>query len=375
MIRFVCTAAAVALATFGSVRTAVAEPENVQDLMAQMRSNVIMALATKDVDQLEEWAKTYRTTRSRAADGYWHLHYFHRTLAELPVSKDRTDTIQSWEELVKLWKLAHPESPTPNIVLASRYFAEAWAARGSGYAHKVFDDVWKVYRDNLEKARLVLLEAKPGAGADFDPEWYARMAQIGLSLGDRRSRFMAVVEEGLKREPTYYKLYNVAFIYLLPKWHGSAEDAEAWARTAAERTRETEGNSMYARIYANHLREADARETLDMFAIDWPRMKIGIDDLMKRDVEPEMALRLLRLSCAAKDAEQVTAIWKRLGAEITAYRHAPIDVSQTCGWKSTASAPPPLQPEPKTDADARIPPTPSAHFMMWRPGPGQYVSN
>lgn len=375
MIRLAHIIMVLALAPFALARTVAAEPENIEETMAQMRSNIILALATKDVDQLEDWAKTYRTTRSRAADGYWHLHYFHRTLAKLPVSKDRMEAIEGWEELVKLWKLAHPTSPTPNIVLASRYFAEAWAARGSRFSHKVFDDAWKVYRENLEKARLVLLQAKPAPGADFDPEWYARMAQIGLSLGDRRARFMAVVEEGLKREPSYYKLYNVAFVYLLPKWHGSAEDAEAWARTAAERTRETEGNSIYARIYASHSREADAREIMSTFAIDWPRMKSGIDDLMKRDVEPEMALRLLRLSCAAKDAEQVMAIWKRLGAAISAYRHAPIDVTQTCGWKPEASAPPPPEPQPKTDADARIPPAPSSHFTMWRPGPGQYVSN
>lgn len=349
MFRLACIATLLALAPFGLVHPAAAEPENIEDTFAQMRSNIIMALVKKDVDQLEEWSKTYRTTRSRGPDGYWHLHYFHRILAELPVSKDRMDSIEGWEELIKLWKLSHPASPTPNVVLAGRYFAQAWAARGSGFANSVSDDAWKAFRENLDKSRMVLLEAQPGA--DVDPEWYARMAQIGLGLGDRRSRFMAVIEEGMKREPTYYKLYNVAFLYLLPKWHGSAEDAEAWARTAAERTRETEGNSIYARIYASHLREEDAQSVIRNFTIDWPRMKRGINELLTGYTEPEMAMRLLRLSCAAKDAEQVTSIWKQLGAKLAAYRDAPIDVGKTCGWQPASTAQPQPKSKPETDAE------------------------
>lgn len=381
MIRLARIAALLALAASGLARPAAAEPEKLEEMIWSMRSNIIMALVKKDVEQLEQWSQTYRTTRSRAPDGYWHLHHFHKILSELPVSKDRMDSIQSWEELVKLWRTRYPSSPTPAVVLAGRYYAQAWAARGSGTADQVFDDAWTLYRSNLDKSRLVLLEAQPGV--DADPEWFARMAQIGVSLSDRKAQFMAIIEEGLKREPTYYKLYNVAFAYLLPRWHGSAEQAEAWAREAVERSRATEGDSIYARIYANHLKNADARKVIRAFDIDWPLMKRGIDELLTRNTEPELAFPLLGLSCAAKDAEQVIAVWKHLGAKFESFRHRPIDVAQACGWQPAAAPQP--RPTPKPEIEAKAGTAHPRPMISNRPrpvrsnpqqfGPGQYISN
>jgi hypothetical protein len=364
------------VAICGLAHPAAAEPEKLEDTIASMRSNLLMAIMMKDVDQLEEWSKTYRTTRSRAPDGYWHLHHFHKILSELPVGKDRMDSIENWEELTKLWQVSHPSSPTPAVVLAGRYYAEAWAARGSGSAGEVFDDAWKVYRSNLDKARLILLEAKPGAVAD--PEWFARMAQIGLSLSDRKARFMAVIEEGLKREPTYYKLYNVAFAFLLPQWYGSADESDAFARTATERTRDTEGESLYARIYASHLRSgsANASMVIQDSAIDWPRMKRSIDDLLTRDAEPEIAMPLMGLACAAGDTEQAKEIWKHLGVRFEAYRHLP-NGTKMCGGQPAVVRQPPPQPksEPEIEVKARTAQPRSIIFNPRQFGPDQFISN
>lgn len=365
------------VAICGLAHPATAEPEKLEDTIASMRSSLIMAIMMKDVDQLEEWSKTYRTTRSRAPDGYWHLHHFHKILSELPVSKDRMDSIEGWEELIKLWKVSHPSSPTPAVVLAGRYYAEAWAARGSGSAGEVFDEAWKVYRSNLDKARLILLDAKPGAAVD--PEWYARMAQVGLSLSDRKARFMAVIEEGLKREPTYYKLYNVAFAFLLPQWHGSVEESEAFARAATERARDTEGESLYARIYASHLRSGsgNASMVIQDSAVDWPRMKRSVDDLLTRHAEPDLAMPLMGLACAAGDTEQAVAIWKHLGARFEAFRHLP-EGTKMCGGQPAVVSHPKAQPETKQEIEVKATtarPRSSITFNPRQFGPEQFISN
>lgn len=315
-----------------SIGIADAAPERHTDVEVRMHMELQQAFMLGRIDDLERWTNAYRTTRSRMPNGYWHLHWFYKLVRDFPTYGDDEASLVKWRELTDRWQKAYPASPTPAILLATRYDKTAWKARGSGSAHKVWRDDWATFKRLLGEARDILNTAK--GWASIDPEWYARRAQIALALGEGDAEFMVIIDEGLAREPTYYKLYNVPFYYFGPKWHGSYALAERWARAAADRARPTEGDSVYARIYALAGETTDPELLLHQHKIDWPRMKRSSLELLAKYPQLELANPLLGLSCAARDGEQIKAIWKLLAVTLPGVDPEAIDPPRYCRWDS-----------------------------------------
>jgi hypothetical protein len=120
------------------------------------------------------------------------------------------------------------------------------------------------------------LEAhKPSAA--MDPQWYRVMNWVAKSQGWDFIEFADLLDEALAREPLYYDTYFSALEYLLPKWHGSAFEIEAFARDATDRTSAQEGHGMYARIYWYASQFQYGSDLFSDTLVEWPHMRKGVD--------------------------------------------------------------------------------------------------
>ncbi|MEE1927837.1 hypothetical protein V1J52_06460 [Streptomyces sp. TRM 70351] len=92
------------------------------------------------------------------------------------------------------------------------------------------------HRIVLEEARNAAREA--AALAEADPTPYITELFAARALGDRRADFQALWDEVVRRAPHHMGAHLAALPYWSQKWHGSREDAYAFAEGAAARAPE-----------------------------------------------------------------------------------------------------------------------------------------
>jgi hypothetical protein len=91
--------------------------------------------------------------------------------------------------------------------------------------------------------------------------------------------------------------------YYTPRWHGSAEEIEAFARNAVERTKEKEGAGMYARIYWAASQSLFQGRLFENSNVRWEIMRKGIDDVLQKYPDQWNINNFALFSCLAKDKE------------------------------------------------------------------------
>ena len=101
-------------------------------------------------------------------------------------------------------------------------------------------------------------------------------------MGVEKSRFLEIVHEGMTRYPDYDELVFIGADYLSPKWHGSLEELEEFARASLERTMPTRGYELYARIYWAAGLVTDKKYAFQGPAANWGDMVKGMDEVIQR---------------------------------------------------------------------------------------------
>jgi hypothetical protein len=261
--------------------------------------------------ELEALHARYRTSRSRTPSGLWHLTVFHGGLSSV-FDVERKD-LQFWivaERTAQKWVAAFPNSSAARLTYANMLMNRAWSIRGTGYAHTVRPQDWKPFFEHLQQARTYLEKHK--AVASIDPRWYEMMAEIGAAQNWPDGEFSRLVSEGLQREPYFYQLYFAAIDFHVPKWGGSAEAVENFARDALQRTKAAEGFGVYARIYWYASQTQYGSELFSDSLVDWPTMKKGIDDVLKAYPDSWNVNNFARFSCLAKDREKTAELMRRI---------------------------------------------------------------
>lgn len=101
--------------------------------------------------------------------------------------------------------------------------------------------------------------------------------------------------------------------YNAPKWGGSAQAIEDFARAAVGRTRKTEGEGMYARIYWYAAQSQYHDQLFSQSKVDWPTMKRGIHDVLARYPDAWNLNNFARFACLAGDRAEAQALAARVG--------------------------------------------------------------
>ena len=262
---------------------------------------VRFGFAQESYDKLEALAERLRNEKTRYASGTWKLTDYYFVFHNLWIGdvKNRPNDWSQMHQRIDAWAKQFPQSPTPIIVRSIVLMQEAWKVRGSGYAKSVPPTAWKTFQELVQKAHDNLRSTK--AISARDPHWYTVMATIHKVSGSSRYALMTDVEEGIDRFPQYYQTYFHAIESFLPKWGGSVDEVEFFADYALTKTRQTQGDAIYTRIYWYLFQIEFHYHLFRSTRVRWDVMKSGMEDVLK-DYQDEWNLQNFAVfACLAED--------------------------------------------------------------------------
>lgn len=147
-------------------------------------------------------------------------------------------------EKLAAWKKAYPKSPHPWIATALLHQQIASDARGSGFAHTVSPEGWKIWREHIPRAQAAIDEA-----LSRSPKLaFAHRVRLGLDRagGVEPKAYAAHFQAACEVLPTEYKIYYEAFWYHLPRYYGTWK--QAWKVVDDLRAKHP-GHSTTARLF------------------------------------------------------------------------------------------------------------------------------
>jgi hypothetical protein len=265
----------------------------------------------KDFDKLEEIAKILREKRVRSKGGNWQLEYYYENLSLGwgCITPSREDWLY---RVFDEWIKKKPESVTPRIAKAKAYIDFAWKARGRGYANTITKEGWKICEQKMNEAWKLLDDAERLYSKD--PEIYALRIEISKTMSKNRKEIEEIFEKGIKVERLYCPLYNEMATTLMPRWHGKHGELEAFMDRAVNLTKDSEGESFYARISDTIFRYYEFDEFQKEHNIPYERIKAGYLDLLKYYPETRYYLNsFCYMACLNKDKKTARELLQRIG--------------------------------------------------------------
>ncbi|WP_457282173.1 DUF4034 domain-containing protein [Polaromonas sp. P5_D5] len=193
------------------------------------------------------------------------------------------------------WKTAFPNSHFVVLAEAAYQHADAWNARGGGYANTVSPESWKLFESRLRAAQK-LLDSAP-AEAKKTPLWHSVAFDVALDSRSNKKKIAPVFKAAVTQWPRQFDFYSTAASRLTPKWGGSWEVVEAFIDHWSKQQQATEGLSMYARLYID-LREYALPSDTKM---SWQRMRASLEDLVARYPDPQFKNFYAAYTCFARD--------------------------------------------------------------------------
>jgi hypothetical protein len=282
------------------------------------------AFNARDFKALDELYGEWCTGKDRFPDGRWKLSQYGDGLSQ------NFDAWRTWAKdlgVLQQWQRARPQSKAALYAEAIYWRANAWAARGGGYAGSVSKEAWELFHERLIKSKEIVLRMQGDGFGCAAP--YALAISLLTDLGAPEEEMAAVYREGVQRYPEYHNIYFAMARHHEPKWGGSTEEYEAFADAVAEQTRGFEGMGMYARLYwlVDHRRDIPFRSE-EAAPPYWKKLRSGYEDLMR--LYPSSLHNLGKyagVACRSNDGE----LYRMLRAKITGYEQQadmldPIDV-------------------------------------------------
>jgi hypothetical protein len=200
---------------------------------------------------------------------------------------------------------------------ADYWEAYAWNVRGGGMASSVTPDGWRLFKERLENAEKVLNDSRTYASQM--PGWYNQMITVQSALDRPAEQRDRTFLEGARKFKIYYPTYFTMLNFLTPKWGGSWEAVDTLVQWSVDNTKETEGNSMYARLYWYASRDFPTDGLFKETHATWPKMKQGFEDLMKRHPKSKWNLNnYAKFACIANDRNSFLKLRNRMGKDVLA---------------------------------------------------------
>lgn len=217
-----------------------------------------------------------------------------------------------------LWQKEFPKSPTAIIFQSEMLVARALYFRGNKTYDKVAPANKVKFSEYTQQAHDVLVNNK--ATASVDPQWYVGMLAIAQAQGWDGVEFSVLAQEAIKKFPGYLQIYRAAIGSLLPKWGGSYQSIEDFARYSVSQTQAKEGQSLYARVYMFLQNEfCDCGDFVDnIFSksiVSWPHMKKGFEDILVRYPDAYNLNFFAQFACRAGDKPTTTGLITKIMQE------------------------------------------------------------
>jgi hypothetical protein len=217
------------------------------------------------------------------------------------------------EDKARAWTALYPKSVIAAIALSQAYRGHGWAYRGPGFASSVSKEDFARFKEYVGLSQEALL-ARADTGK-ADPNWHWEMLEGARLQGWPDRKYFAFAQASLDAFPDCYDIYFEIANRLVPQWGGSVEELADFAEHAAERTKATEGQAVYARIYW-YVYEILGAERLQRGELDWPKIRTGFDDMVKRYPDSWNLNFFARIACDAGDGPTARRMLALVGDRI-----------------------------------------------------------
>jgi hypothetical protein len=275
---------------------------------------LVDAFKSGDFDSLEEIAAQFGQKKLATASGVSKLNRFYYAFQDILYISPRDESVRpEIDRLVNEWVKKYPNSATAHVIYAQMLMQRGWSIRGKGYANTVRPENWKPFLHFMEEARIYLNDHEKFRGND--PRWDLALLEIANVQSIPEEQFQVLANAALDRNPDYYQHYFAIMERSLPKWGGSADAVEKFATFAVERTQSTEGYGMYARIYWYAAQSQFNDRLFNSSSVSWKRMKLGIDDVLKRYPDKWNIYNFAMFACFASDEEKAVELLSRISEE------------------------------------------------------------
>lgn len=274
-----------------------------------IRQHVDAEFHNGDFEALERRAASYRDPSQRTADGLWKLGAFYQQLA---VNTGRPWVGSSLEgsawTTIERWLQRHPGSVAAIFarVMALCTYAQMveWAERNG----KLPTEQWTADSAALDEAMHLLDEVR--TRAKEDPHWHALRLRIMRLARASSDDLIIAHDEALAEWPGYYDTHLDLLDHLMEAWIGRPHLIEAFTNTVYERTREAEGEQVYARLLQRALENKHGHRLFTKLRVDWNRLKSGYRQMIERFPSSKNAQQLALLACLKGDWSSAAEVFR-----------------------------------------------------------------
>ena len=268
------------------------------DVISDILIDVHEALHARKFAQLDDWAASYaRPGQPKLSVSKISAFYDAIDVGYYCGQKLDQAELNAHRQLFIDWAKVSSAPAVPVIAHAKLETAVAWEARGGGFAHTVTPEGWTKFRAGQARAEALLRSVEAGGRAHA--AWFSEMLTLGTEQGWNLAQYDAIFNAAVAAFPDRYGFYDDKSRYLDARWHGSDEMLKDFVEQAVKAKGGDDGKFLYARLYLS-------RSAPDLFTsgrADWPRMKEGLEVVIKRFPEKVNRMAYARFACLANDWE------------------------------------------------------------------------
>jgi hypothetical protein len=263
--------------------TRIDNPTPFENEMTQTRNalekQTAQLLADGKYAELDGIAAEFRKSEAQFVNGIWKLSLFYECVAELETDAPEMQW-QTHVALLQQWFENDPDSITARVAMARALVGYAWHARGSGWASGVSKNAWQTADERIVAARRILDAARDLP--EKCPCWYSTWMKMAMLDHAPRERYDEIFAEAVKMFPRYRPFVFLKMWYLEGRWYGERGEAEAFARSTADRVGGEDGDILYAQsLWYRHDQRVFGNPVVETGA-DWPRAQRGFEAILRK---------------------------------------------------------------------------------------------
>ncbi|MEO8000422.1 MAG: hypothetical protein ABI644_00995 [Arenimonas sp.] len=271
-------------------------------------------LANESFSALDSTIAYLRNNKMRTPSGLWLQSLFYAGMEEYIGNVSTETGFMQTDESLRNWIASSADPDTAHMAMADLMLHKAFLYRGSGYAAEVSEENFKLFYQQISSTKKYLLEH--GDIAARDPQWFTVMLIITrVEENSSEKTHRAYFDKAAKLYPGYYPVFFTAAEMYLPKWGGSKESYDEFARYAAEKAGADQAKSMYARIYWSDICGTCGDRDLPDWRKHWADLQLGFDEIIEQYPVQWNINSYAHIACMANDQDKTLELMKQMKDE------------------------------------------------------------
>ncbi len=275
-------------------------------------SNIL--LANENFSALDSTIEYLRNNKIRTPSGMWLQSHFYAGIEEYLDNVTSEIHLLQTDELLHNWISASSNPDIAHLAMAELMLHRAFLYRGTGYASEVSKENFKLFYQQISVTKKYLLEHADIASRD--PQWFLLMliiTRVEENSSDEMHR--SYFDKAVKLYPDYYPVLFTAAENYLPKWGGSKESYDQFARYAAEKAGAGQAKAVYARIYWSDICSKCGDRDVSNWRDHWDDLSPGFEQIIRDYPDQWNINSYAHIACSAYDQDKTLALLQKIKAK------------------------------------------------------------